>query len=79
MSEVPDELRSLTLGEVSVDGSDLWYRYDFDSCSSDDEFTPDDHFADASDELHDQGWALHESYIEHDCITGKLIRVDCQR
>lgn len=73
--EVPDKLKNLTYGDVTVDGNSLFFRYDFDSCSSDDDTSPDDHRLDAEDELKDLGYILTQVQTEHDCVSGWVIEL----
>ena len=72
--EVPKELKDLTYGDVTVDSNRLFFRYDFDSCSSDDDISPDDHRLDAEGELRHLGYILMECQTEHDCVSGWLIK-----
>lgn len=72
---VPDELKSLGYGDVSILNGKLYYRYDFDSCCVDDNPNPDDHKYHACEELKDLGWKIDEPYLEHDCLTGYLKRI----
>ena len=73
--EVPDKLKDLTYGDVTVDGNRLFFRYDFDSCSSGDETDPDDHRLDAEGELRGLGYLLTGSQTEHDCVSGWLVEL----
>lgn len=73
--KVPENLKDLAYGGVSVDGDRLYFRYDFDSCCSDDETSPDDHRLDAEGELRGLGYLLVESLTEHDCVSGWLVQL----
>jgi len=73
--EVPENLKDLIYGDVTVDGDRLFFRYDFDSCISGDDTDPDDHRFDAEGELRDRGYLLLEPQTEHDCVSGWLVKL----
>lgn len=61
--------------QVSVEEGLLYFRYDFPSCSSDDEVTPDDYRYDITEDLRQYGWEPVDAYLEHDCYSGTLKRI----
>jgi len=73
--EVPEKLKDMIYGDVTVEGDGLFFRYDFDSCSSGDDTDPDDHRFDAEGELRHLGYLLMESQTEHDCVSGWLVKL----
>jgi hypothetical protein len=57
-------------GFVTQTKDGLWYRCDF--CAPDD--TPEEMYADTQEMLREMGWEIKESEIEHDCISGIIVR-----
>jgi hypothetical protein len=62
-------------GVVTQTKDGLWYRCDF--CAPDD--TPEEMYADTQEMLREMGWEIKESEIEHDCISGVLVRYNATR
>ena len=58
-----------SFGEVLNDKDGLWYKYDFDSCDSRDQW---EEWIDVMEMLAAIGWRLIEPIVEHDCISGGL-------
>ena len=48
-----------------------WVGYDFDSCDSDKQW---DYLCDISDQLREVGLQFNDPQLEHDCLSGNIIR-----
>jgi hypothetical protein len=58
-----------------MNGQD-YFRYDTEDSDSKEQWS---RFCDVSDELRELGYEFEDPYIEHDCISGYLKRLEATR
>lgn len=69
---ISESLRGTILeGEVCIVEKALYCRHDTDDSDPKQQW---DNYLDVQDQLKDIGYMLHDPQIEHDCISGDLIK-----
>lgn len=63
---------SYLANHFSICDDGLYLRYDTDDSTAKENWTQ---FCDIQDELKTKGYTLIDPYIEHDCITGTVVKL----
>lgn len=67
-----DSYPKLDWGDITEEEGALYYRYDFPSCDSREQW---DNYTDTIDMLGRFGFGLSDYCLEHDCLTGDLVKM----